>query len=254
MPCAAASATTSSTGWSGADLVVGPHHRDQRHRARVALDRGGAARRRRAGPRRRRAAARPRRPRCRAASASGSSTAWCSTAVVRMRVRRWSSASRAQWMPLSARLSASVPPEVNTTSPGRQFSACAMVSRDSSTTRRALRPGRVQRARVADLAQVRGHRVDRRGHHRRGRGVVEVVSGTRHRVLKRRPSPFAQRRRERRFEPIWQGGGAKSCLSAHRATPAPPDRERNGAEQAMGEGRGSMTRGDPADHDDPGRT
>ena len=57
-----------------------------------------------------------------------------------MRVRRASLASRAQWMPLSARLSASVPPEVNTTSPGRQFSACAMVSRDSSTTRRALRP------------------------------------------------------------------------------------------------------------------
>ena len=57
-----------------------------------------------------------------------------------MRVRRGSSASRAQWMPLTARLSASVPPEVNTTSPGRQPSACAIVSRDSSTTRRACRP------------------------------------------------------------------------------------------------------------------
>ena len=43
-------------------------------------------------------------------------------------------------MPLTARLSASVPPEVKTTSPGRQLSARAMVSRDSSTTRRARRP------------------------------------------------------------------------------------------------------------------
>ena len=39
-----------------------------------------------------------------------------------------------------ARLSDSVPPEVNTTSPGRQLSARAIVSRDSSTTRRASRP------------------------------------------------------------------------------------------------------------------
>ena len=35
-------------------------------------------------------------------------------------------------------------------------------------------PGRVQGARVADLEQVRGHRLDGRGHHRRGGGVVEV--------------------------------------------------------------------------------
>jgi hypothetical protein len=43
-------------------------------------------------------------------------------------------------MPLTARLSDSVPPEVNTTSLGRQPNACAIVSRDSSTTRRACRP------------------------------------------------------------------------------------------------------------------
>ncbi len=55
-------------------------------------------------------------------------------------MRRGSSARRAQSRPLSARLSDSVPPEVNTTSPGRQPSARAMVSRDSSTTRRAARP------------------------------------------------------------------------------------------------------------------
>ena len=53
---------------------------------------------------------------------------------------RGSSARRAQKMPLIARLSASVPPEVKTTSPGRAPIAPAMVSRDSSTTRRASRP------------------------------------------------------------------------------------------------------------------
>ena len=57
-----------------------------------------------------------------------------------MRVRRGSWARRAQNRPLSARLSDSVPPEVNTTSPGRQLRARAIVSRDSSTTRRAARP------------------------------------------------------------------------------------------------------------------
>ena len=39
----------------------------------------------------------------------------------RMRVRRGSAARRAQKMPFTARLSDSVPPEVKTTSPGRQF-------------------------------------------------------------------------------------------------------------------------------------
>ena len=39
MPCAPASSTTSATGCEGADLVVGPHHRDQGDGLRVALDR-----------------------------------------------------------------------------------------------------------------------------------------------------------------------------------------------------------------------
>ncbi len=43
-------------------------------------------------------------------------------------------------MPLTARLSDSVPPEVKTISLGRQLSAWAIRSRDSSTTRRAPRP------------------------------------------------------------------------------------------------------------------
>ena len=57
-----------------------------------------------------------------------------------MRVRRGSAACRDQKRPLTARLSDSVPPEVKTTSPGRQSRAWAIGSRDSSTTRRAPRP------------------------------------------------------------------------------------------------------------------
>ena len=71
MPCSAAISTTSSTGCEGADLVVGPHHRDQGDRAGIALD--GLAQRVdvEAARARRRAAARPRRPRARRASAAG---------------------------------------------------------------------------------------------------------------------------------------------------------------------------------------
>ena len=47
---------------------------------------------------------------------------------------------RDQNMPLTARLSASVPPDVQTTSLGRAPRAAASRSRDSSTTRRAARP------------------------------------------------------------------------------------------------------------------
>ena len=43
-------------------------------------------------------------------------------------------------MPLTARLSLSVPPVVSTTSDGRAPTASAIRSRDSSTTRRARRP------------------------------------------------------------------------------------------------------------------
>jgi hypothetical protein len=43
-------------------------------------------------------------------------------------------------MPLTARLSDSVPPVVNTTSDGRAPSTSAIASRDSSTTRLARRP------------------------------------------------------------------------------------------------------------------
>ena len=52
----------------------------------------------------------PRRPRARRASATASSTAWCSTGLASTRVRAGSAARRAQYRPLTARLSASVPP------------------------------------------------------------------------------------------------------------------------------------------------
>src|SRR5690625_3309054 len=57
-----------------------------------------------------------------------------------MRRRRGSAARRAQYRPLIARLSLSVPPAVNSTSEGRADSAAARLSRDSSITRRAARP------------------------------------------------------------------------------------------------------------------
>ena len=66
-----------------------------------------------------------------------SSTAWCSTGLTTSRRRRASAPRRAQKMPLTARLSLSVPPPVKMTSDGRAPSAAAIRSRDSSTTRRA---------------------------------------------------------------------------------------------------------------------
>ena len=69
-----------------------------------------------------------------------SRTAWCSTALTSRRTRRGSASRRAWNRPLIARLSDSVPPEVNSTSDGRAPSARPIDSRDSSTTRRARRP------------------------------------------------------------------------------------------------------------------
>ena len=77
-------------------------------------------------------------------------------------------------MPLTARLSLSVPPAVKITSDGRAPSSLASVSRDSSIRRRAARPGAVQRRRVADRRQHSRHRLDGSGVHRGGGGVIEV--------------------------------------------------------------------------------
>lgn len=57
-----------------------------------------------------------------------------------MRIRRGFSSRLAQYSPLTARLSASVPPEVKITSDGCAPAAAASVSRASSTARLARRP------------------------------------------------------------------------------------------------------------------
>ena len=76
-PCSAGRAAACSTGWQGADLVVGPHHRDQSRRRR---------RRPRPGPARIQPALASTgsqwavAPAACASQATESSTAWCSTA------------------------------------------------------------------------------------------------------------------------------------------------------------------------------
>src|SRR5690606_30100055 len=58
-------------------------------------------------------------PSCSPSQWTASRTAWCSTGLARIRVRAGSASLRAQYRPFTARLAASVPPEVNTTSLGR---------------------------------------------------------------------------------------------------------------------------------------
>ena len=98
-------------------------------------------------------------------------------------------------MPLTARLSLSVPPAVKITSDGRAPSLSAISSRDSSIRRRAARPAGVQRRGVADRAQHSRHRLDGGGVHRGGGGVIQVDhdaphdTGQRRRCHKRLPGP-----------------------------------------------------------------
>ena len=132
----------------GADLVVGPHHRDERDLLGVVVELGLERGERRGGPARRRGASATSAPSASPSHSTGSSTAWCSTAVASTRVRRGSSARRARKRPLTARLSASVPPEVNTTSPARTPSAAAMLlarlldhAAGATARRRAARRG-----------------------------------------------------------------------------------------------------------------
>ena len=111
-------------------------------------------------------------------------TAWCSTGEVTI---RWPRALPAQAAPLSARLFASVPPEVKTISRGSAFrrlrdALVRLVERGPG-----LAPERVRGRRVAELlGEERQHRLERLGAERRRRGVVEV---DRH-----RPGLYAGRR------------------------------------------------------------
>ena len=116
-------------------------------------------------------------PSCSPSQWTASRTAWCSTGLARTRVRAGSASRRDQYRPFTARLSASVPPEVKTTSLGRAPSASARVSRASSTVRRALRPAAWREEALPVTLELGGHRLDRLGKHRGGRGVVEVGHG-----------------------------------------------------------------------------
>ena len=174
MPCSARDRDDLVDRLERADLVVGPHHGDQRDRRRGRARPPRAARRRRAGRRRRPAAARPRRPRASRSQSSGSSTAWCSTAVARI-----AGAARVGGAP--GPVDALDREVVGLGAAGGEHhlaGAAAERLRDRLAglldDPAGVPAGGVQRARVADVEQVRRHRLDRRGHHRRGGGVVEV--------------------------------------------------------------------------------
>ena len=79
-------------------------------------------------------------PSCRASARADSRTASCSMALTSTRRRAGCRSRRARAMPLSARLSASVPPEVKTISPGRAPRTAAARSRASSSARAARWP------------------------------------------------------------------------------------------------------------------
>ena len=189
MPCSAASATTSSIGWRVPTSLLAHITEISGDRAGVALD-GGAQRvdveAARAVDRQQLDLGAARRS---PSQCSGSSTAWCSIGGGRgCGYARGSAPRRDQKMPLSARLSASVPPEVNTTSPGRQSSACAIVSRDSSTTRRARRPEACSELGLPTSSEVGRHRLDGRraasAWSRRGRGRRSGWSSHRQRTAR----------------------------------------------------------------------
>ena len=98
-------------------------------------------------------------------------TAWCSTDEVTI---RWPRALPAQAAPLSARLFASVPPDVKTISRGSALSRAARRSWASSRPARAARPNACADGVAERLGQERQHRVEDLAAQRRRRGVVEV--------------------------------------------------------------------------------
>ena len=230
-PCSAATRGQLGDRLDRADLVVGPHRGD--HGDLVAVR----------GPARR--AARPGRPgRPRRPAASSTSAPSCSAEPVAPRrarrgarprwrppgCRRGSAARRAQKMPLTARLSLSVPPPVKITSDGRAPSAAATRSRDSSTRRRARRPGGVQRRRVADLAGGRDVRLERLGEHRRGRRVIQVGH-------RRSPSLSPSADAVHRSRPGGRGRSARRTIDGPADVTAGPLRARSAVTCACGSPR-----------------
>ena len=150
-------------------------------------------------------------PRC----STGWSTAWCSTA------EHTATPPRAAGTPSTARLSASVPPPVNTTSLGSTPSSghqlARLVDRLAGIARSTVRSRRVAEA----LGEERQHRLDRLGSHRRGRRVIEV----------------GQLRHPERVGADLQRGGAKPPSSAG-GSGVPPSGTSTGTGATPGGGNG----------------
>ncbi len=133
-PAAWASSATAATGWpvpTSLLAAITATRAVRPGRSRPASRSGSTRPRPSTGARSTRA------PASASAQAAASSTAWCSTAE---QTRCRSSGGRASTVPLTARLSASVPPEVNTTSAGAAPTRAATCSRAVSTAARAARP------------------------------------------------------------------------------------------------------------------
>ncbi len=113
----------------------------------------------------------PSRARCRQLS----STALCSVSAV-TRCRPWDFRKRAA--PMTARLSASVAPEVKITSSGSAWMSPATLARHCSTRAAACRPGpwvpAAGLAASSGCPERAGHRRDHFLRHRRAGGVVQV--------------------------------------------------------------------------------
>ena len=177
-------------GLDRADLVVGVHDADQR-RVRAGARRRGP----RASPARSASTGTTStaKPWTRSRYRADSSTAGCSTALIATRSRRGSAARRARAMPLTARLSASVPPEVKMTSPGRQPRALARCGAGLRERRGGRLAERVVARRVAELAREVGpHGLEHLAADRGGGGGVEEDHGA--------PQPAAGPRRSTRLD------------------------------------------------------
>ena len=174
--CGARSRTSraiSSTGWTHPGLVVDEHHRDD---CGARVDRAATTRRGR--PRRRQCAAiRSTRKPSRAEPIAPSRAPPCARSPLVTTPSRVESCStrRPRPRPSLARLSASLPLPVNTTSCGRHPHTAATVSRASSSAVFVARDAGVRTRRVGRMiGEKRCHRRDRLGPHRRGGRVVEV--------------------------------------------------------------------------------
>ena len=215
-PCSRATAASSADRLHRADLVVGPHDADQgdvpglaqRRAQAVDVDVAAAV-----GV----AASRPRRPRAGRGTRPGRGPRGARCRSTTIRVRAGSAARRAAYVPLTARLSASVPPggEDDLGRSGTEHRRDALARLLDDGAGRAA--GGVQRGGVADPARLLDERLDRGRQHRGRRRVVEVVASRSsslrfarapHRLAPRRPlSPRTRRtggrtgRRGRRAAP-----------------------------------------------------